>query len=237
MRAGTVVGCVCPHAGWVFSGRTASAAISAAGPAETFVVIGPNHHGTGAGAGLWPGGPWQTPLGPMEIDVDMGEVILKSCQELRADEAPHMREHSIEVQLPLIKKMNPSARLVAISMSDYRPATCDSIGRAVAEAVRSSGRRAVIIASSDMTHFEPKKRAESQDRFAIDAMLALDAGRLFRVVEEKGITMCGLGPVAVLLAAAKDLGAKRAGLISYATSGEVTGDFDSVVAYAGVVVG
>lgn len=228
----------CPHAGWAYSGKIAGEVFSSIEPAKLYIIIGPNHHGTGAPVGVWNSGAWHTPLGPLEIDEVTAESIIRLSGFAREDTLSHAREHSIEVQLPFIKYFNRDAMIVPISLSDYSPKTCKRLGEAIAETVkeRNLSDSTVLVASTDMSHYVSAAYAEKADSLAIDRILELDPAGLIKTVEEHKISMCGSGPAAAVLWGAKGLGASKAKLIRYTTSGEVSGDNNEVVGYAGIVV-
>lgn len=231
-------GVVCPHAGWKYSGRIAGLVYGRLRPPDTWVVIGPNHHGLGDPVAVWPKGRWLTPLGAAEVDGELAEEILRRCSGLNAsaDAAAHSREHSIEVQLPFLRMISPQSRIVPISLSDYRRPTWEKLGAGIAEAAEKLDRRITVIASNDMTHYEPQEEARRKDEAAIRRMLELDPAGLERTARREPVTMCGLGPVCAMLVAAKAMAAKSADLAGYATSGDVTHEYESVVGYAGLII-
>ena len=254
------LGIVSPHAGLIYSGSVAGAVYSRIELPDTFVLIGPNHTGLGAPVSLMARGQWETPLGLVEIDETLAASILSNSPRIQEDSLAHLREHSLEVQLPFIQHFKKEFKIVPIQMLDTRLETCKEVGKAVAEAIKSraqgSGTRSeeeevqprhsgpyhgplhnvLVIASSDMSHYEQAAAAKEKDLKAIHQLLNLDPEGLYRVVREYGITMCGFGPAVAMLVACKLLGATRAELIKYANSGEVSGDYDQVVGYAGIVV-
>ncbi len=230
-----VIGCYAPHAGYVYSGAVAGAAISKMKPKDTYIILGPSHTGAGLPFSLMPEGKWKTPLGELEIDEALAKSILKGSANLKADYLAHTEEHAIEVQLPFIQYLKPDAKIVPIILQDAPGKVYQEIGRAIARAVKASDREVGLIASGDMTHYESAKSARLKDMRAIEAMLKMDAGELLERVRTFGITMCGYAPVATLIYAAKELGANKGELVKYQTSGDVTGDMSSVVGYAGVV--
>ncbi len=231
-----VVGAVAPHAGFLYSGRVASAVYARIEPPSTFVILGPNHTGMGAPAAIMTEGAWATPLGEVRIDHALARAIRDASGVLEDDPLAHMNEHSIEVQLPFMQVLMPGAQFVPICMMRHDAATCRDVGRAVAEGVRQTGRPAVIVASTDMSHYIPKALAEQRDRQAIAAIEELDPEGLLTVIRRDRITMCGDHPTAAALVAAKALGAVRGHLLQYATSGDVSGDYQQVVGYAGLLL-
>ena len=235
-RRQRVVGAVAPHAGYMYSGRVAAAVYARIEPPATLVILGPNHTGIGAQAAIMTEGAWATPLGEVGIDRALGRAILDASRTLVEDPLAHRDEHSIEVQLPFLQVLMPEAQFVPICLMDLDLATCRDVGHAVAEGVRQTGRSAVIVASTDMSHYVPQGVAERKDRRAIAAIEALDAEGLFAAVRRERISMCGFHPTAAALVAARELGATAGHLVQYATSGDVSGDFQQVVGYAGLLL-
>jgi AmmeMemoRadiSam system protein B len=230
-----VVGLLMPHAGYRFSGAVAGAAISRVTFKDTFIIIGPKHYAPGEPISVWPDGSWQTPLGSVQVDAELAAGITQRSRYAKADYRAHEEdEHAIEVQVPFLQYIKPHVRIVPILMGGIELAVCREIGHAIAEAVKDLKREAVILSSGDMTHYEQPERAEVKDMSAIEAMLALDEAELTRRYYDIHMTMCALGPVCTMLAAAKELGVKSAELVKYGNSGDATGD-GRVVAYAGVI--
>jgi hypothetical protein len=230
------IGVVAPHAGYMYSGKVAGAVYSRVEFPDVFVILGPNHTGLGSGAAIMTSGQWETPLGKVPIDADLGKTILEDSSVLEEDHLGHIREHSIEVQLPFLQYVERPFSFVPICLFSHEYAACQDVGQAVAKAVREAGRRVLLIASTDMSHYISRDEATQKDRKAIDAMLALDPEGLHRIVRREGIGMCGFHPTTAMLVAAKALGASRADLVMYTDSGEVTRDLQEVVAYAGLIV-
>ena len=240
-----VIGVVSPHAGYIYSGQVAGATFAAVNVPGRVIILSPNHTGMGAMASIMPEGEWQTPLGNVAIDAELASALMKNCNELASDTEAHIREHSLEVQLPFLQIKRPDFKMVPITVSHVRFDVCEAIGKAIARVVKRNqqppfekgGRRGILIAaSSDMTHYEPHETAKAKDRHAIDRVLAMDAKGLLSTCARERITMCGVVPTAIMLIAARELGATKGELIKYATSGEVSGDYDAVVGYAGMVV-
>ncbi len=239
------VGVFVPHAGLIYSGSVAGAVYSSIELPDIVVLIGPNHTGLGAPVSLMRQGSWETPLGTVAIDEPLAALILsKSMRIIQEDALAHLREHSLEVQLPFIQYLKNDFRIVPIQMLDTRFETNLEVGRAVGEAIaelqtqntHSTSKNVVIIASSDMSHYEQAAVAREKDSKAIQQIIGLDPEGLFRTVKQFGITMCGYGPVTAMLSACKMLGATKAELIKYANSGEVSGDYEQVVGYAGMII-
>lgn len=231
-----VIGLVSPHAGYVYSGAVAGAVISRVKFKDTFVIMGPNHTGMGKPLSIMTQGTWETPLGRVEIDSELGKQILARSSHLEEDHMAHQYEHSIEVQLPFLQYFKPDVRIVPIILAYASGAVYKEIGQEIARAVRESNRGVVIIASSDMTHYEPQESARRKDTQAIEAILDLNEDELLKRVDELNISMCGYAPTVSLISAAKESGATRAELVRYQTSGDTTGDYSAVVGYAGVII-
>ena len=236
------LGLVSPHAGYMYSGPVAAHGyyeLSLRDAPDVVVIVGPNHHGLGAPVALSTHDAWRTPLGDVRVDRDFVSALTRrGVAEL--DDAAHMYEHSIEVQLPFLQyaygERASQLRIVPIAMLLQNPDVSEELGRAIHEVSEELGARPLVIASTDLTHYEPQGSAQEKDRAAIDAILRMDPRRLYDVVVERDITMCGVGPVMTLIAYANSVGAAKATLLKYATSGDVTGDYSSVVGYASVLV-
>jgi hypothetical protein len=230
------VGVVSPHAGLMYSGAVAGAVYSKIKFPETVVLIGPNHTGMGKSVSIMSEGSWRVPTGELAIDSALAEAIKKLSGLIEEDSLAHQFEHSLEVQLPFIVHFADSTRIVPVLMMTDSLHACTEVGNAVAEAVRASGNPVTIVASSDMSHYVDDKTARARDKLAVEQILALDPEGLYSTVMTENITMCGVIPVTTMLYAALALGASGAELVRYATSGEVSGDYDYVVGYAGIVV-
>jgi hypothetical protein len=238
------LGIVSPHAGLVYSGSVAGAVYSRIELPGTFVLIGPNHTGLGAPVSLMAKGTWETPLGTVRINDDLAEAVLSKSRRIHDDTMAHLQEHSLEVQLPFIQCLKRNFTIVPIQIMDTRLETCIEIGNAIASAIAECGVGSadytdggtLIVASSDMSHYVSAETAKKKDHAAIERILDLDAQGLYHTVRDEGISMCGFGPVVAMLTACKVLGATKAELVKYTNSGEVSGDYDQVVGYAGIVV-
>jgi AmmeMemoRadiSam system protein B len=231
-----VIGLVSPHAGYIYSGVVAGATISRVKFKDTFIIMGPNHTGAGRPLSIMTEGVWQTPLGDVEIDTELAEEILANSKHLEEDDGAHLYEHSIEVQLPFLQYFKPDLKMVPMVFGHPDGAVYKEVGKEIARAVKALGREVVILASSDMSHYEPQESAQKKDTQAIGAILKLDEGELLKRVYELNITMCGYAPAVSLIVAAKELGATSAELVKYQTSGDVTGDYSAVVGYAGIII-
>ena len=231
-----IVGLICPHAGYMYSGHVAANAyyeLAQDGKPSTVVILGPNHTGYGSAIALMNEGFWRTPLGDVEIDGETANRIVKETRLVDVDDLAHRFEHSIEVQLPFLQYLYGSDfKFVPIcfQMQDLESAV--EVGKALAEVL--ANKNAAVIASSDMTHYEPQRNAAAKDMAALKAVEAMDEKRFYSIIETQNVTACGYGPIAAVIATAKVLGVKEAKLLCYKSSGDVTGDYSSVVGYAAV---
>lgn len=230
-----VIGYYAPHAGFVYSGPVVGAVVSRVNFKETCVILGPSHSGVGAPFSILTEGTWRTPLGEVEVDTVLAKAIMANANVLKEDRMSHLREHSIEVQLPFIQYFKPDVKIVPVAISDGSAATYRSIGLAIAKAIKTTGKEVVIVASGDMNHYEPQKTTHAKDRQAIESILKMEAGELLERVREFNISMCGYGTAACLIYAAKELGPVKTELVKYQTSGDVTHDLSAVVGYAGIL--
>ena len=230
-----VIGLLSPHAGYVYSGPVAGATISRVKFKDTFIILGPNHTGHGKPLSIMTEGTWQTPLGDVAIDAELGKQILSTSRHLQEDHLAHQYEHSIEVQIPFLQYFQPDIKIVPIILAYASGDVYKEIGREIAGAVKKLNRAVVIIASSDMTHYEPHQSAKDKDRQAIEAMLNLDEDELLKRIDELDISMCGYAPAVSLISAVKELGAGEAELVRYQTSGDASDDYAHVVGYAGII--
>lgn len=230
------LGAVSPHAGYIYSGMVAGEVLSRIKFKDSFVILGPNHTGIGSPFAIVTSGHWQMPMGDVEIDTDLAKAILKNSRYIKEDPSAHVYEHSIEVQLPFLQFVKSDFKFVPIIISSSDLETFRKIGKELADAIKRSNKEIVIIASSDMTHYESHESAKNKDKRAIDAILKLDEEKLMNEIQKWDITMCGFAPTIVMLSALKSLGAKKAELIDYKTSGDTSGDYSSVVGYAGILI-
>ena len=263
------IGCIAPHAGYIYSGGVAGAVYSRLEIPEHCVILCPNHTGKGRPLAVMANTTWQTPLGEVAADEDLGARLLRRFPALQEDSAAHRGEHAIEVQLPFLQTRQPRLNIVPIAVGTGDFDVLGGLGEALADAIsdrqgedrrgedrqgadrQGAGRQGanrerdreedgkpatLIIASSDMNHYESDAVTRVKDHKAIERVLAMDARGLWEVVLNEDISMCGFGPTVVMLTAAKRLGATSARLVKYATSGEVSGDYESVVGYAGIIV-
>jgi AmmeMemoRadiSam system protein B len=230
------LGVVSPHAGYIYSGKVAGCCFSQIKLTNTVIILGPNHTGCGLPFSIMVQGTWQMPLGDVEIDTLLAKMILKESRYLQEDLEAHLHEHSIEVQLPFLQYILSKVKIVPVVVAAADVKTYDEIGRAIAKAIKEAKKDCLIVASSDMSHYQAEQTAQANDNLAIQAILNLDGEELLRRIKKFDITMCGYGPVVSMLAAVKEMGARTARLAKYQTSGEASGDYSSVVGYAGIVV-
>jgi len=228
-----VLGAVVPHAGYIYSGNTAAYVYSVMPEADTFVLVGPNHTGQGSPVSV-SSDKWSTPLGEVSSDLEFIKALPKRIIDM--DESAHRHEHSIEVQLPFLQHRFNNFKIVSICMKMQDEETALDVGIEIAEAVRKVNKKIVIIASSDFSHYKPEKVAREDDAYFISSILDMDIPGFYRKLYEREASVCGYGPICAMLAATKALGAKKTSLLKYSTSGDVSGDFDAVVGYAGIVV-
>jgi AmmeMemoRadiSam system protein B len=230
------IGLLVPHAGYQYSGPVAAAAVSKIKLTDTVIIMGPSHTGMGEPFSIMTEGTWQTPLGDAEIDSELAGQIAAISKYLKNDQMAHLIEHAIEVQIPLLQYFKPDVRIVPMVLAYAEASIYTEIGKEIASAIKQSQKPVVIMASGDMTHYEPQAVAEEKDSQAIEAILNLDADELTRRYKEMDISMCAYGPVVTLISAARELGATGAELVKYQTSGDTTGDYSAVVGYAGIII-
>lgn len=231
-----VIAAVSPHAGYIYSGKVAGQVYSKIEIPKNVVIIGPNHTGIGAPASIMTDGEWEMPSGNVKINSELANSILNESDYLKSDAIGHSREHSLEVQIPFIQYLVEDFSLVPVALmrSDYE--ICEDVGKAVSKGIEACGEDTLIIASTDMTHYESHESAKNKDRLAIDQILKLDPEGLYNTIKSKNISMCGFIPTTTTMIASKLLGAKQAELVGYMTSGEVSGDYEHVVGYAGLLI-
>jgi len=229
-----ILGLVCPHAGYMYSGPVAAngySKLATDGQPDVCIILGPNHTGMGSGLSIQTEGAWETPVGVTRVDSELARRIQESSNIIDVDERAHASEHSIEVQLPFLQFLFKDAiEFVPICMMMQDLTTSREVAKTIVE--NTKGKNVAIIASSDFTHYEPQADANRKDREAIDAILKLDDEQLNELGESNRVTMCGYGPITTLIAAAKMLGNVSAELLAHKTSGDITGDRSAVVGYS-----
>jgi AmmeMemoRadiSam system protein B len=232
----TARGCVVPHAGYIYSGGVAGAVYARLNLPKRFIILCPNHTGKGAPLAILSEGEWKTPLGNVRVDSELAAALKLELKLLAEDSVAHRAEHAIEVHLPFLQTLVPDLSLVPIAVGTSQFEVLAALGVALARAIEKVAPGTLIIASSDMNHYESDALTRVKDAKAIDKVLALNPEGLYEVVQREHISMCGYGPTVAMMTAAKRLGATSAELIRYATSGEVSSEQGWVVGYAGIVV-
>jgi hypothetical protein len=230
------IGCIVPHAGYMYSGHVAGAVFRRIEVPELCVVLCPNHTGVGYPLAIMSQGEWETPLGNVPIDTAFAADLKSRLAALEEDATAHRAEHSAEVELPFLQLRQPRLRFVPIAIGTRHLDVLEQLGEALALAIANQNERVLIVASSDMNHYESDAVTRIKDHQAIERILTLDPRGLYDVVTQQSISMCGFAPTVAMLTAARRLGAKSADLVKYATSGDVSGDRDRVVGYAGVII-
>ena len=230
------LGCIAPHAGYVYSGHVAGAVFARIKVPKRCIVLCPNHTGMGRPLAIMSEGSWQTPLGEVPIDTELAGALKTRFRVLQEDSAAHRAEHAAEVELPFLLLRQPELKFVPIALGTAQFEVLEQLGKALADVIGAQKYPVLIVASSDMNHYESDAVTRVKDHRAIERILTLDPRGLFDVVTQQDISMCGFGPAVTMLTAVRQLGAKSAELVKYATSGDISGDRDMVVGYAGVVV-
>jgi AmmeMemoRadiSam system protein B len=230
------IGIIAPHAGYMYSGAVAGALYNTVEIPDTVLILGPNHHGFGSKAAVYPSGEWLTPLGSSKINDRLSDLVKKNTSLIVEDMAAHHYEHSLEVQLPFLQYINRNVTIVPICIGHSEYAACRDLGVGIAKAIIEFGSDVLLLASSDMTHYESAFSAKRKDDLALKEVLALNAEGLLKICRKESITMCGVIPAAVMIVAAREMGAERAEIVRYSTSGDITGDNEQVVAYAAVMI-
>jgi AmmeMemoRadiSam system protein B len=230
------LGCIAPHAGYMYSGHVAGAVFARLHIPKRCIVMCPNHTDMGRALAIMSDGAWETPLGEVPIDGEFATALKNRFPALHEDSAAHRAEHAAEVELPFLQLRQPDLSFVPIALGTGQFDTLEQLGQALADVIAVQSSPVLMVASSDMNHYESDAITRVKDHRAIERMLSLDPRGLFDVVTHQDISMCGFGPAVAMLTAARQLGAKSAELVKYATSGDVSGDRDMVVGYAGIVV-
>jgi hypothetical protein len=230
------LGCIVPHAGYMYSGHVAGDVFARLEIPQLCLVLCPNHTGVGRPLAIMSEGEWETPLGSVPIDGAFATALKQRYPLLQEDSTAHRTEHAAEVELPFLQLCQPKLRFVPIALGTGQFEVLEPLGDAIADVIAAQNDPVLIVASSDMNHYESDAITRVKDHSAIEPILALDARALYDVVTQQHISMCGFGPAVAMLTAAKKLGATSAELVKYATSGDISGDFDTVVGYAGIIL-
>ncbi len=230
------IGCIAPHAGYIYSGRVAGAVFSAVDIPSRCVVLCPNHTGRGHPLAVMSQGTWRTPLGEVALDSELAKGLLQAFPALTEDSEAHRFEHAIEVELPFLQAVRPGVQIVPIAVGTTRWLLLEQLGQAIASVLEAFQFPVLMVASSDMNHYEDDDTTRIKDHKAIKKILSLEPHALYETVINESISMCGFGPAVAMLIAAKQLGATEARLVEYATSADTSGDKEMCVGYAGIVV-
>ncbi|MBM3906349.1 MAG: MEMO1 family protein [Thaumarchaeota archaeon] len=231
-----IYGAICPHAGYMYSGPVATHSFGsiAVQDFDTAVILGPNHWGIGCNIATMRDCYWETPLGQVEVDSDGAKQINEISKIIEIDYFSHTREHSIEVQVPMLMQFYKKPfKILPIILNDQDHEYMQEVGNAVAKLAKI--RKTIIIGSSDFTHYESNEFAYEQDKALIEPILKLDVEKFYKTLNERRVSACGYGAIASTMIACKELGATQGRLLKYATSGDIAGDKSSVVGYASIV--
>jgi AmmeMemoRadiSam system protein B len=227
--------CLVPHAGYVYSGHVAGAVYARTEIPKKILILGVRHYPHGANAAILSSGAWRTPLGDALIDEPLAQALVAACPLLREDGVAHSSEHSLEVQIPFLQILQPGFSFVPVALGAVRFEELVTVGEAVGRVLAASGEETLLLTTSDLNHYENDATTRVKDHKAIDRILALDARGLYDACRNEAISMCGLGPTVAMLTALESLGTTRPELVRYATSADVSGDFNAVVGYAGMI--
>ncbi|HVY61315.1 MAG TPA: AmmeMemoRadiSam system protein B [Planctomycetota bacterium] len=230
------LGAVIPHAGWVYSGGVAAKVYARLVVPASVLILCPNHTGLGARLSAWPGGSWLIPDGEVKVDEELTNLLAEECPELEMDTLAHMAEHAVEVHLPFLVRERPDVRFAALVVGTHDARRLKALAEGISRALGKLGREVLIVASSDLNHYEDQQKTLAKDRAAIDRIVARDPFGLLETCDTRQISMCGVAPTTAMLHACAQRGAAEAVLVDHRTSGDVSGDFDRVVGYAGVIV-
>lgn len=229
--------CLVPHAGYIYSGHVTGAVLDKIQFPKKVIVLGVRHRPPGAAAAIVCDGAWRTPLGEVPIDTLLAADLMKACSIFQEDELAHSAEHSLEVQLPFLQLLAPGFSFAPIALGTIHFDSLVHIGEAIGRVIHSMSEKVLLVATSDLNHYEDDSTTRAKDRMAIEKLLALDPRGLYEVCLKADISMCGLGPAIAMLTAIKVLGGRKAELVKYATSADVSGDYEAVVGYAGMIFG
>jgi AmmeMemoRadiSam system protein B len=227
--------CLVPHAGYIYSGGVAGAVFARMILPKQILVLGVRHSPIGEDLAILSEGSWRTPLGDAPVDETLAQRVKVACPGLREDSIAHSREHSLEVEIPFLQILDPGFSFVPVAVGTLRFEDLHELGMGVARVLKESQEEILVVTSSDMNHYEPDDATRIKDAKAIDRLTAVDARGLFEVCRKEKISMCGLGPAVMMLTAMKELGVESGEVVRYATSGDVNGDRDAVVGYAGMI--
>jgi MEMO1 family protein len=230
-----VKACLTPHAGYMYSGHVAGAVLGRVELPQKIIILGVRHYPRGEDAAILSSGAWRTPLGDAPIDEALAEALRQACPLLREDSVAHSGEHSLEVQVPFLQVLAPGFTFVPIALGTVRFESLVRVGQVIGHVLANSKENVVLLTTSDLNHYEDDATTRIKDRKAIDQLLALNPRGLYDTCRNEEISMCGLGPAVAMLTALHALGVKKAELVKYATSADVSGDREHVVGYAGMI--
>jgi MEMO1 family protein len=230
----SVKACLVPHAGYIYSGVVTGAVLSRIVVPQKILILGVRHFPRGQQMAILSDGAWRTPLGDAAIDGELAGALRKVCPTLREDSVAHSAEHSLEVQLPFLQVLAPGFRFVPIALGSVRFEDLVALGEGIGQMLADAREPVLLLATSDLNHYEDDVTTRVKDHKAIERLLALDARGLFDICRDEEISMCGLGPAVAMLTALQGLGAKSGNLVRYATSADASGDTSAVVGYAGM---
>ena len=236
VKKSRVLGIVAPHAGFIYSGNVAGAVYSRIEIPDTVILIGPNHSGHGEAVAVMTEGTWSMPMGDITIDRELSNAICEETVIAKQDSSAHQFEHSLETQLPFLQYFKKKFQIVPICIKRIKISSCKELSEGIVRALKRFDKPVLLVASSDMTHYESHDRATIKDHMAITYIENRDPHGLFETVQSEKITMCGINPVTVMMLCSEKLGAREAELVKYMTSGEVSGDMEKVVGYAGMII-
>lgn len=226
---------VSPHAGYVYSGSVCAETLKSVKIPETVVILGPNHHGRGAPVSLSLR-EWEMPMGDVAIDQEFGALVKDCIADVRVDEIAHQFEHSLEVQVPFLQSLQNDLQIVPIALGNLSYSMCRNIADGLAAAMKKYDSPVLIVASSDMNHYESRQNGSAKDKLALEELKTLSPSGLYETVKSKNISMCGVIPVTIALLTSLQFGANKAEIVRYTDSGDVSGDVEQVVGYAGAVI-
>jgi AmmeMemoRadiSam system protein B len=233
----SVTACLVPHAGYMYSGAVAGEVFGSIALPKKILILGVRHFPRGESAAILSSGAWRSPLGDAPIDTELAMALRDACPRLREDSVAHSQEHSLEVQIPFLQVLAPGFSFVPVALGTVRFEDLVSVGEAVARVLTAAREPVLLLATSDLNHYEDDATTRVKDAKAVEKLLALDARGLFDVCRDEKISMCGLGPAVATITALRTMGVTRGELVRYATSADVSGDTSSVVGYVGIVWG
>ena len=230
-----VKACLVPHAGYIYSGHVAGAVFAKIHIPRSVVILGVRHFPRGADVAIRSEGAWRTPLGDVPVNTMLAAELKRACPLLVEDASAHEQEHSLEVQLPFLQALQPDVQIVPIALGTHRLEDLESLGAGISRVVAAAGEEILIVATTDLNHYEDETTTQKRDALAISQLEAMNAGKLYEVCQSESISMCGLGAAVALLAALKKMQATRAEVVQHATSAAISGDYGRVVGYAGMI--